>query len=160
MLPQPTSISSLTFNETQINTRTNEVDYKNWRQAQTCTMPSGLSVKKCHYNNKTVSILHLLISTISPWTKWPPFWQTTYSNAFSWMKMIELQFEFHWNLFPGVQLTISQYWFRWLLGAEQVTSHYLNQCWRSSLTHISGIRGRWVITWHIPKGNWSMVVKM
>ena len=116
--------------------------------------------KNCHYNNKTVSILHLLILTISPWTKWPPFWQTTYSNAFSWMKMIELQFEFHWNLFPGVQLTISQYWFRWLLGAEQVTSHYLNQCWRSSLTHISGIRGRLVITWHIPKGNWSMVVKM
>ena len=45
-------------------------------------------------------------------SRWPPFWQTTISNAFSWMKMIEFRFEFHWNLFPGVQLTISQQWFR------------------------------------------------
>ena len=29
-----------------------------------------------------------------PWTKWPPFWQMTFSNAFLWMKMIE--FKFHW----------------------------------------------------------------
>ena len=45
-------------------------------------------------------------------TKWPQFWQTTISNAFSWMKMIKFRFEFHWNLFPWVQLTISQHWFR------------------------------------------------
>ena len=47
----------------------------------------------------------------SPRTKWPPFWQTTFSKAFSWMKMIEFRFKFHWNLFPGVQLTTSQHWF-------------------------------------------------
>ena len=29
-------------------------------------------------------------------------------------------------------------------GAEQATSHYLNQCWRNSLLHICSIRGRWV----------------
>ena len=40
--------------------------------------------------------------------KMPPFWQTAMTNAFSWMKMIELLFEFHWNVFPGVQLTISK----------------------------------------------------
>ena len=34
----------------------------------------------------------------------------------------------------------------WWLGAEQVTSHYINQCWHSSLTHICGSRGRWVST--------------
>ena len=28
--------------------------------------------------------------------------------------------------------------------AEQATSCYLNQCWRSSPTHICGTRGRWV----------------
>ena len=27
------------------------------------------------------------------------------------MKIIELRFKFQWNLFPGVQLTISQHWF-------------------------------------------------
>ena len=36
---------------------------------------------------------------------------------------------FHWNLFPGVQLTIFQHWFRQWLGAVQATSHYLNQWW-------------------------------
>ena len=35
----------------------------------------------------------------------------------------------HWSLFPRVQLTISRYWFRYWLGAEQATSHVLNQWW-------------------------------
>ena len=39
-------------------------------------------------------------------------WQTTFSNAFSGMKMIKFRFKFHWNLFPGVQLTINHHWFR------------------------------------------------
>ena len=38
--------------------------------------------------------------------------ETTFSNAFSWMKMIEYRLKFHWSLFPGVQLTILQHWFR------------------------------------------------
>ena len=41
-------------------------------------------------------------------------------NAF-WLK-------FHWNLFFRVKLTIFHYFRKWL-GADQVTSHYLNQCW-------------------------------
>ena len=55
--------------------------------------------------------------------------QTTFSNAFSWMKLFESQLKFHWSLFPRVQLTIFQQWFRWWLGAVQATSHYLNQWW-------------------------------
>ena len=38
--------------------------------------------------------------------------QTTLSNAFSWMKMLEFRLRFHWNLFLRVQLTIFQHWFR------------------------------------------------
>ena len=34
-----------------------------------------------------------------------------------WMKITEFRFKFHWNLFPGVQLKISQHWFRWWSGA-------------------------------------------
>ena len=34
--------------------------------------------------------------------------QTTFSNTFPWMKI----YWFHINLFPGVQLTIFQHWFR------------------------------------------------
>ena len=45
---------------------------------------------------------------ISPWTKWSPFGQTTFSNAFSWMKMIEFKFKFHWSLFLTVSWIITQ----------------------------------------------------
>ena len=38
--------------------------------------------------------------------------QTTFSNAFSSMKMLELRLKFHCSLFPTVQLTIFQQWFR------------------------------------------------
>ena len=34
--------------------------------------------------------------------------QTTYSNAFSWIKMFQLRFKFHLSLFPRVQKTIFQ----------------------------------------------------
>ena len=55
--------------------------------------------------------------------------QTTFSNAFSWMKMFEYRLKFHWSLFLRVQLTMSQHWFRLWLRADQATSHYLDQCW-------------------------------
>ena len=32
--------------------------------------------------------------------------QTTFSNAFSWMKMYDIWLMLHWSLFPRVQLTI------------------------------------------------------
>ena len=90
-------------------------------------------------------VLVNLLDTLThlPWTKWPPIWQTTFSVAISWMKMIEFWLKFHWNMFPGVELTISQHWFRQWLCTDQATSHYC-QCWSSSLTHICGTRGRWV----------------
>ena len=55
--------------------------------------------------------------------------QTTFSGAFSWMKIFELRLKFNWSLFLRVHLTIFQHWFRLRLGAEQATCHYLNQCW-------------------------------
>ena len=55
--------------------------------------------------------------------------QTTLSNAFSWMKMLEFRLRFHWSLFLWVQLTKFQHWFRQWLGADQATSHYMNQWW-------------------------------
>ena len=38
--------------------------------------------------------------------------QTTLASAFSWMKMFEFWFRFHWSLLPRVELTIFQHWFR------------------------------------------------
>ena len=56
-------------------------------------------------------------------------------NEFSWIKMYEFWLKFHRSLFPRVQLTIFQYWFRKWLGADQVTSHYLN-CWFTMTAYI------------------------
>ena len=38
--------------------------------------------------------------------------QTTFSSAFSWMKMYAFWLKFHWSLFVRVPLTIFQHWFR------------------------------------------------
>ena len=39
------------------------------------------------------------------------FSQTTLSNAFSWMKILEFRLKFHWSLFLRVLLTIFRHWF-------------------------------------------------
>ena len=61
--------------------------------------------------------------------KMAAFSQTTLSNGFSWMKILEFRLKIHWSLFLRVLLTIFQHWLRWWLGADQATNHYLNQCW-------------------------------
>ena len=55
--------------------------------------------------------------------------QTTFSNAFSWIKIYYFWLKFDWSLFLRVQLTIFQHWFRKWLGADLATSLYLNQWW-------------------------------
>ena len=61
------------------------------------------------------------IALIVVWMVWLTHWgrdkmaavsQTTLSNAFSWMKMLEFRLRFHWSLFLRVQLTIIQHSFR------------------------------------------------
>ena len=69
--------------------------------------------------------------------------QRTFSTVFSWMKMYDFRFRFHWNVFPGVQLTIFPYWFRSWLGASQATNHYLEQWWSSLLTHMCVSGPQW-----------------
>ena len=52
----------------------------------------------------------------------------TFLNAFSGMKMFEFQIEFDWHFLQMVQLAVVQQWLiKEGLGAEQATSHYLNQ---------------------------------
>ena len=81
----------------------------------------------CHHKDSPST--HLVLVTHWDRNKIAAVSQTTLSNAFSWMKMLEFRLRFHWSLFLRVQLTIFQYWFRWWLGAGQATSHYLNQWW-------------------------------
>ena len=62
------------------------------------------------------------------WNKMVIF-QMIFWKAFSCIKMYEFRLILHRSLFLRVQLTISQHWLRWWLGAGQVTSHYQNQWW-------------------------------
>ena len=51
------------------------------------------------------------VNTLRP-RQMDAIWQTTFSSAFSWMKMFEFLLNFHWSLFLRVELTIFQHWFR------------------------------------------------
>ena len=44
--------------------------------------------------------------------------QTIFADEFSRMKSFVFWLKFHWNMFMGVLLKITQRWFRWWLGAE------------------------------------------
>ena len=69
--------------------------------------------------------------------------QTTFSNAFSWMKMIVFLLKFHWNLFPkgpinDIPALVD-------IMACQATNHYLNQWWPSFTdAYICATRPQWV----------------
>ena len=51
---------------------------------------------------------HLALDALTHWgrDKMAAIFQTTYWNAFSWMKKFESRLTFHWSLFLRVQLTI------------------------------------------------------
>ena len=96
--------------------------------------------KKCSRNQSIqyVRRLHIEIIITSPGANELTHWgrdkmaaisQTTLSNAFSWMIMLEFRLKFHWSLSIRVPRILFQHWFRWWLGADQATSHYLNQWW-------------------------------
>ena len=57
---------------------------------------------------KQSTAITVSISTLTHWCwdKMVAFFQTTFSNAFSWMKIYKFQLWFHCSVFPRVQLTI------------------------------------------------------
>ena len=54
--------------------------------------------------------------------------QTTFTNAFSWIKSYEFRLRFHWSVFLRFWLAMLQHWFRWWLGPDLGTSYYPDQC--------------------------------
>ena len=80
------------------------------------------------FKDSNIHVLFLLISwssrlqghawqrnySLTHWgcNKMAAIFQTTFWDEFSWMKIHEFWLIFHWNLFPGSQLTIFQHWFR------------------------------------------------
>ena len=73
-------------------------------------------------------------------------------NAFSFMKMYKLRFEFHRNSFPSVQWTIFKHWFRKWLGSRQATSPYLNQWWPSLVTYNCVTLSQWIKGYSLASG--------
>ena len=67
----------------------------------------------CDFNSAVFILfcLVILINSLKP-RKMAAVSQTTFSNAFSWLKMFEFRLRFHWSLLLRVQLTIIQHWFR------------------------------------------------
>ena len=80
--------------------------------------------------------------------------QTIFSRCIFVNEKFCILIEISVKVFLRVQLTITQHWFRWWLGTDQVTCHYLNKCWPSSLMHICSTRGRWVNL--TQQGVWNM----
>ena len=85
-------------------------------------------------------------ATLTHWArdKMAVIFQTTFLTAFPWMEMFEFRLKFHINLFLMVQLIILQHWFRKWPGADQATSHFLNQWWPTLVTHICVSRSQWL----------------
>ena len=84
--------------------------------------PEGNSTKGI--NISIVKCVWKLLPHSSGWTHWGPdkiasILQTTFSNAFSLMKIYKSLLVFHWSLFLRVQLRLFQPWFRKWLGASQ-----------------------------------------
>ena len=74
-------------------------------------MPSsGGKIRPDHIDHSTTSP----VESVNTWGRdeMNNISQTTFSNVFSSMKMFEFRLKFHWSLFPRVQLTIFQHWFR------------------------------------------------
>ena len=57
---------------------------------------------------------HFVFIMLTHWgrDKMAAICQTTFSNAFSWMKMNEFRLGFHWSLFLRFEITIFHHWFR------------------------------------------------
>ena len=71
--------------------------------------------------------------------------QTTFLNAFSWIKMHKFRLGLYRNLIIRFELTIFQHWFRWWFGTDQATGHYLDQ-WLFVYGRIWVARPQWVIS--------------
>ena len=103
----------------------------------------ALPWKYCHhaYNNQCLCNvvswwhhMHYMINKSRPEQNDPCFSDDIFNYFFLLVQLYLIEFPL--NLVRKVQLTMMQHLFRWRLGEEQARSHYLNQLWLCSLTHI------------------------
>ena len=99
------------------NTNGNYFDYLKWACCPLIWISNSVdnSVSSSGRKSKHVFMLPLITALRKELTHWgrekmDAISQTTFSSAFSWMKMFEFQLRYHWSLFLNVQLTIFQHW--------------------------------------------------
>ena len=70
--------------------------------------------KMFQFDDVTIIALSMYLPQLTHWggDNLAAISQTTLSNAFSWMKILEFRLKFNLSLFLRVQLTISKHWFR------------------------------------------------
>ena len=95
---------------TAIYVSVTSVDHPGWPAAVSFAMFAQWLILSCLVTSNGV----VFVSGLTNWgrDKMAAVFQTTFSNAFSSMKMFEFWLKFHWSLFLSVQLTIFQHWFR------------------------------------------------
>ena len=72
---------------------------------------SAVCVFRRHMHSPAAPFSLSLVLTHWGRDKMAAIFQTTFSTAFSWMKMLKSRLKFHWCLFLRVQSTIFQHWF-------------------------------------------------
>ena len=110
-----------------------------------CYIVMSSLIGRAHTQNYPCHCVHstdwCLVKTFCGLDKMGAIFQTVFSNAFSLRKiwiLIKVSLKF-----LAAQLTIYQHWLRWWLGTEQVTSHYLIQCWATSTVQYGITRPQW-----------------
>ena len=116
-----------------------------------CCRPAGPSSRmSCRSHAKVVGLgptdrreFPTLVLTHWGRDKMAAFFQTKFSNAFSWMKMFELRIKFHWSLFkdPINSILALVQMMAWRLPGDKPLSEPMLV---SLLTHICVTRPQWV----------------
>ena len=70
--------------------------------------------------------------------------QMTFSNSFNFMKMLVFWFKSSLKFIPEGPIKIFQHWFRWWIGADQVTSHHFDQWWPGLQNYVWVTQSQWV----------------
>ena len=100
-------------NSSQFDMKFWEILNYDWRIVSRLNGPHSLQFTAC----PVINIVTVNGRMQRLWTHWgrdkrADIFQTTFSNAFSSLKMYKFRVIFHWSYFPGVQSTILQHWFR------------------------------------------------
>ena len=77
------------------------------------------------------ALANIIVSSSAHWgrNKVAAVSKTVFWYTLSGMKMYAFLLRFYWSLFLSLEITIFEQWFRYLLGADQATNHYLDQWW-------------------------------